>query len=414
MMPALLRHRSFALLWIGQIVSLMGDWVLIVALPFYIYQRTGSALATGAMFIVETLPRLMSGSLAGVFVDRWNRRRTMIAADLSRALILLPLILVHSRDTLWLAYVVALAENIISQFFSPAYAAFLPLLIEESHLSAANSLSAFGEELTRLVGPTFGGLLFGLLGLQSVVFFDSFSYVFSGVMLLCIVLPIGKAALSKRPSQNRASLAHHLWREWLDGFKLMSKERIIRVLFIVVGVWMIGEGIGRAIIVPFLSGVVHGNALVFSWILTAQGIGGILGALLFPRLNKLLSMAHLIAYSSLAIGIIGFLEITFPVLPVIFPLSALVGMPVVLFSIGVYTMLQQSVTDQYRGRVFGAYYNNNTLLLLVGMAFSSILASFIGIRSTLYLWGLFYFLSGVMTLVLLRPDSLRGKDLVDG
>ncbi len=194
----------------------------------------------------------------------------------------------------------------------------------------------------------------------------------------------------------------------------MSKERIISALFIVVGVWMIGEGIGRAVIVPFLSGVVRGNALVFSWILTAQGVGGILGALLFPRLNKLLSLRQLIAYSSLAIGIIGFLEVTFPVLPVIFPLAGLVGMPVVFFSIGVYTMLQQSTTDQYRGRVFGAYYNNNTLLLLSGMAFSSILASFIGIRSTLYLWGLFYFLSGVVTLILLRPGFLKGKDIVDG
>ena len=256
--------------------------------------------------------------------------------------------------------------------------------------------------------------MFGLLGLQSVVFFDSFSYVFAGVMILCIVLPIGKAALSKSPSSQRVSLAFHLWRELLDGFKLMSKVRSISALFMVVGVWMIGEGIGRAVIVPFLSGVAHGNALVFSWILTAQGVGGILGALLFPRVNKLLSMAHLISFSSLAIGVIGFLEVTFPVLPVIFPLSALVGMPVVFFSIGVYTLLQQNTTDQYRGRVFGAYYNDNTLLLLVGMTFSSILASFIGIRSTLYLWGLFYFLSGVVTFVLLRPGFLKGKAIADG
>lgn len=412
-MLALLRQRNFALLWIGQIVSMTGDWVLIVALPFYIYQRTGSALATGAMFVVETLPRLFLGSLAGVFVDRWNRRRTMIAADLFRALILLPLLLIHSRDTIWLAYVVALAENIISQFFSPAYAALIPILVAEQHLSAANSLSSLGEEMTRLMGPAFGGALFGLLGLNSVTFFDSFSYVFSGVTLFFIVLPLGKAAFSTKSSQNVESPALRLWQEWLDGLKLMRRERIISALFIVAGIWMVGEGIGRAAIVPFLSGVAHGNAFVFSWILTAQGIGGIFGALLYPRLNKFISAARLIAYSSLAIGMIGFIEVTFPLLAVVFPLVALVGMPVVFFSIGIYTTLQQSVTDQYRGRVFGAYYNNNTLLLLVGMACSSILASIIGIRSTLYLWGLFYFLSGVVALILLRPDFIREKDVSD-
>lgn len=88
-MFAVLGQRNFALLWVGQVVSLIGDWVLLIALPFYVYALTGSVLATGAMFIAETLPRLVLGSLAGVFVDRWDRRWTMIVADVLRALILL-------------------------------------------------------------------------------------------------------------------------------------------------------------------------------------------------------------------------------------------------------------------------------------------------------------------------------------
>ena len=83
-MFSVLRQRHFTLLWAGQLVSMLGDWIVLVALPFYVYQHTGSALATGLMFIVETLPRLFLGSLAGVFVDRWDRRKTMIAADLLR------------------------------------------------------------------------------------------------------------------------------------------------------------------------------------------------------------------------------------------------------------------------------------------------------------------------------------------
>ena len=105
-MLAVLRQRNFALLWFGQLISLTGDYVLIVALPFYIYQITGSALATGVMFLVQALPSLFLGSLAGVFVDRWNRRWTMIAANLARAGILLLLLFVHSRDLLGVIYIV--------------------------------------------------------------------------------------------------------------------------------------------------------------------------------------------------------------------------------------------------------------------------------------------------------------------
>src|SRR5258706_16106337 len=97
-MLAVLRQRNFGLLWIGQIISMIGDWVLFVALPFYIYVLTGSTLATGIMFIVQTLPRLFFGSVAGVFVDHWNRKYTMVIVNLIQALILVPLFLARSQD----------------------------------------------------------------------------------------------------------------------------------------------------------------------------------------------------------------------------------------------------------------------------------------------------------------------------
>src|SRR5690242_16273454 len=95
---ATLRQRNFALLWSGQLISLIGDWLLFVALPFYIYTLTGSTLATGIMFIVQTLPRIFLSSFAGVFVDRWSRKYTMLITNLIQAVVLLPLLLVHSKD----------------------------------------------------------------------------------------------------------------------------------------------------------------------------------------------------------------------------------------------------------------------------------------------------------------------------
>jgi len=135
-MLAALRQRNFALLWFGQLISLTGDYVLIVALPFYTYQLTGSVLATGVMFLVQALPGLFLGSLAGVFVDRWDRRWTMIASDLLRAGVLLFLLLVRSRDLVWIIYAVAFTEQLVSLFFIPAKGAIIPNLVEEQHRNA--------------------------------------------------------------------------------------------------------------------------------------------------------------------------------------------------------------------------------------------------------------------------------------
>src|SRR5919198_1112108 len=85
-MIATLRQRNFALLWFAGLISLAGDWMLIVALPIYVYQLTGSTLATSTMFIAGRLPTLLFGSVAGVFVDRWDRKRTMVVANLLLAL----------------------------------------------------------------------------------------------------------------------------------------------------------------------------------------------------------------------------------------------------------------------------------------------------------------------------------------
>jgi MFS family permease len=108
---ATLRQRNFVLLWFGGLVSMAGDWMLLVALPTYIYQLTGSALATGAMFTAGLLPNVLFGSAAGVFVDRWDRRRTMVVANLLLTISVLPLLIVPQTGWLWVVYAAAFSEH---------------------------------------------------------------------------------------------------------------------------------------------------------------------------------------------------------------------------------------------------------------------------------------------------------------
>ncbi len=188
---SLLRQRNYGLLWFGQVISVAGDWVLFASLPFYVYSLTGSALATGAMFMISMLPRVLLASVAGVFVDRWDRRWTMIAADLARAVLLTSLLAVHSLDQMWIIYLAAVAEAAVSQFFEPAKNALVPSIVTEGELVKANSLSALGGQVARLSGPAIGGLMLTRLGLPSVVIFDMLSFAFSAVMLWLLALAPG-------------------------------------------------------------------------------------------------------------------------------------------------------------------------------------------------------------------------------
>src|SRR5262249_28234071 len=152
----------------GQLISTAGDWVLIIALPFYVFSLTGSTLATGFMFIVQTLPRVLLGSVAGVYVDRWDRRRTMIVADLLRGALLLAMLAVHSLDELWIVYIVAALQSIIAQFFIPAKNALIPRLVAPADLVDASALNSIGDNVARLTAPAIGGALLAWLGLSSV------------------------------------------------------------------------------------------------------------------------------------------------------------------------------------------------------------------------------------------------------
>src|SRR5215211_8930213 len=208
----LLRQRNFGLLWFAGLISMIGDWVLFIALPIYTYNLTQSSLATGIMFMVGTLPRILFGSIAGVYVDRWDRQRTMVVADLSRAVLVLLLLLVRSADSIWIVYLVAFIESIVSQFFGPAENALLPQLVDESQLVTANSLNSLNNNLARLAGPALGGILLGSFGFQNVVLIDSLSFLLSGIMIAWIVQPsLGSGNRSERTEDSALTPPPRIW-----------------------------------------------------------------------------------------------------------------------------------------------------------------------------------------------------------
>jgi MFS family permease len=396
-MLAVLRQRDFSLLWFGGVLSVIGDYFLFIALPFFVYERTGSVLATGAMFAAEILPRLLFGSVAGVFVDRWDRKRTMVISDLSRALILLPLLAVAAGGPLALVYAVAFVEASVSMFFLPAKSATIPNLVAERDLTAANSLDSLSEEVPSLVGPLLGGALLGIVGLSGLVLLDVGTYLASALLISMIGAPT--AAPDEEPDVT-AEVAVSAWanalKEWLGGLRLIGRDRSIAVLFGVISVATVGEGAVTVMLIIFFRDVLGSGAQEFGYFIAAYGVGGILGGILLGWSSRLIDETRLFALSLIANGLLLIAIFNIAVLPVMVALAVLAGVTVVGWFVTSQTLLQKWVPDRYRGRVFGAYETTQALTLLVGMGVAVVLEGLLGVIVVLSLVGAVWSLAGVV------------------
>ncbi len=400
-MLAVLHQRNILLLWSGQLASLLGDWVLFIGLPFYIYELTGSALATGAMFVAQAVPYVVLGSVAGVFVDRWDRKRTMVVTDVLRAAVVLLLLAALYRGWFWLIYLAALLEVSIGQFFLPARNALLPSLAGERHLLAANALSAQTIALASVLGPTAGGAVAGWLGLTGVVLVNSASYLVSALLISLIAVPgaTGQPEAECEPAgpTHRGGSAAAA-RDWLDGLRLMARERILVVLLLVTGITALSLGVVNVLLVVFVSEVLRGGAFQFGWLATAQGAGGVAGGLALGRLAAVLPAPRLLALGMSAAGIALFARNHVPVVTVALLTTTLIGFASVVYTVTEQTLLQKTVADEYRGRVFGAWSTGQALMMLTGMGIASVLGDALGVVPLLDAAAILFLLAGAITL----------------
>lgn len=406
-MIATLRQRNFALLWFGGLISMSGDWMLRIALPIYVYKLTGSTLATSAMFVAEMAPFLLFGSVAGVFVDRWDRKRTMVISNLLLALGILPLLLVRSAEWLWVVYVVAFCESCISQFFSPAENALLPRLVGEEHLIAANSLNSLNNNIARLVGPPLGGLVAGLAGLAGVALVDGASFLIAGVMI-ALITASGKVERETAMDAVEAAARSwtEVWREWLDGLRLIRSQRTITVLFITMAMMSLGEGVFGVMFVVWVSEVLSGGAREIGWLMGSQAIGGLIGGLVVGRIGNSISPPHLLGICSVLFGLFDLALFNYPLFLPGFALAVIliiiVGVPGVGVGAATNTLLQSGVRDEYRGRVFAALGTTGALLMLVGTTTAGAIEGVAGPITLLNIQGGAYVLAGLFALLTLR------------
>lgn len=396
---ALLLRRDFALLWWSGLISITGTWMLGVALPIHVYQLTGSAIATSATLIAATVPRILLGSVAGTFVDRWDRRRTMVLGNLLMAAALLPLWLVTTADLVWIVYAVALFQSVVSLFVGPAEHALLPTLVGPEDLLGANFLNSLNNNLARLVGPVLGGLVATFNGLGVVAAVDMATFVVAAALVGLI-----RAGRRDAPTDGRVpdEVWRGLWREWLLGLAFVRERAVLRLLFVVIALMSLGEGVMGALFVVFVSDVLLGNATHLGTLVSAQAVGSLFGlAVLIPwtrklRPDRLLGLA-LVCFGAIDLAIFNAPAVT-PRFEVEVALFILVGIPIVVISPALMTLFQTAVPDLYRGRVLGSLGTTEGLFRVTGLALGGLLAAPFGVVAVLNAQGVAQMIAGAVVL----------------
>ncbi|HEX8335380.1 MAG TPA: MFS transporter [Pyrinomonadaceae bacterium] len=403
------RNRDFRYLWLGQVVSQLGDWFDTIALFTLVLKLTGSGKAVGLVLVARFLPSVVLGPLSGVLADRFDRRRIMIASDAARALVVLGFLFVRSPEHVWLIYVLTVLQLAFSAFFEPARSAALPTIVAERDLIPANTISSVTWSAMLTLGAAVGGPVTDLFGTDAAFVIDSLTYLVSAVLIWCMRLP----EREPRP-KTPLTLAKALGvTDTLEGLRYVWRRPRVLALLLIKPAWGLGGGIltllpvfGEKVFRLSLHGALGGAALGMSALYAARGVGTALGPVLTRRFYSETreQMQRAIGVSFIVAGgfFVAFAGAQSFTLALVWLAAAHAGGSVLwVFST---VLLQSSVEDEFRGRVFAA----ELMLMTLAMAASNYavgeaLDGFgVSPRAATVAIGLFFLLPGVLWLLTRR------------
>jgi MFS family permease len=442
-------NADFRRLWTGQVVSEIGDWlnnIAVLALVIQLAGASGVGLAVALYAIARHLPLFIFGPFAGVVVDRVNRRRVMIAADLARAVLALGFLLASRRASLAVIYVVGAALFSVSAFFNAAKRASIPNLVEGmDELLAANSLSASTTAATIAVGSALGGVVATALGRDAVFFLNALTFIASAEMIRRIRRPLSRRQKRVSSEQRAESsgdeviglelqmpelTAHRspltaYFSDFREGLRYVRRDRVLSAVFVAAAGWGLGNGAARALYSIF--GARLGEQAAAGWgaglravserptdfgisvLFVAMGVGGVLGAPLARRFNRG-AAGDLGARMGRSLTLDGAGLLLFSFMPNLLGASLVLIAREMNFAIwwtAQQTLVMRRTDDRFAGRVFASFETLTTLMMVGSILISGEIADRLGIRPVAAGGGSVVILSGLLWFILRRRDEKR-------
>ena len=387
-----LRIRDFRLLWAGGLISSLGSWLLTLAIPTHIFLVTGSLRATGLTVAAEYLPLLLLGPVAGVFADRWDRRRLMIGTNLFCAGAVAVMLLGTAPGRYWVLYAALVAENAGVVLNTPAWLARTPAIVGTgSLLSSANALNSVSSGTVRLIGGPLGGVLLAVWGTRWLIGIDAASYLLSAAAMF-MTSATGREPGAREPGAREAEDREHttvatVARDLAAGARVLRRQPVARALLLVTVIFLAANASLSAVLIPFgiqrLGGSEHTGFL-----LAGLGVGFLLGA---PAIRLLLDRVQpgpLLAATLAATAAAFFALFTSSSLATALPAAAAVGTFGSMSLVVPQTAMQRVIPNALLGRIGAVFLTGEAAATLAGAAAGPVLAQAAGLTATAAVAGL--------------------------
>ena len=360
-------NQNFRRLWLGNVVSMLGDWFNTLAIYVLVAELTGSAFALGAVFITKMLPGALISPIAGIVADRVNRRRLMITSDVLRAVTVFALVIVDTPGEVWLLYVLTAVQVMLGGLFQPAHSASLPMITEKHELLTANTLMSMSWSVMLTLGAASGGFVTAWVGPHWVFVIDALTYLLSAWFIWRATIP------QETDSAQHESVIREAATGIGDGFRhLWTTPQILRI-GLVKATFSMASG-GLVYLLALLGETIEPTrpAIGMGILLAARGLGTGVGPfaarLLWPDNRSWPSVigASLIL-GGVFYGVVGAVPWGYWICLLVFTAHLFGGTEWVLSAV----LLQQRTEDRYRGRVFATEF----LLLMAANSLSIFVTS---------------------------------------
>ena len=338
--------KTFLLVWLGQVISLIGSGLTGFALGVWVYQETGSATQFALIIFFAELPAIVIAPLAGVLADRWNRRGIMILSDSGAGLstLAIALLLLTGWLEIWHIYLAMAISSICKGLQKPTYYSMTTLLVEKKHFGRASGMVQLSQGGKQLFSPVLAGMLIVMIQLQGVILIDFVTFLFALVTLLIVRFPQPKRSNDGKAAQG--SLLHEAIYGWT--YIMARPGLVMMVLFFAITNFTIG--IAQVLITPLLLSFT--NVKVLGTVLSLGGSGWLFGALVMSvwggpkrQIYGILAFELLLGLSILLVGLRPS-----PVLIATAGFAAFFSIPIIIGS--AHAIWQKKVAPDVQGRVF--------------------------------------------------------------
>jgi len=390
----LLINKNFGLLWVGQLVSQLGDRAYNIALLWWLFEKTKSPLIVSSFLIAAMLPELLIGPVAGVYIDRWNKKKTLVVSDFARGVIILTIAALYDLNLLeiWHIYMAACSISICSALFNPTTMAIIPVIVEKEDLSKANAMSQMVSGAMSVIGPLLGASSVALIGYMGVLLFNGFSYILSGIAEAFIRIKVVKI-------DTEESIMTSL----MQGLRYIRTDARVLVVVIVIAVIHVFMG-SIYVIMPFIANGLTGTGVNNLGVLeSAIGVGMIVGAAYISKsmLKKFTEvyLFYAIVCLGLAIFILGTLQLENVSLLVPYAIvCTLIGFCVAVASVFWRTIAQLCVPEKMAGRVFSVFGTTGDISLPISIGVFGLFLNIINPAVLLFLAGVCLIIIGIVLL----------------